>query len=547
MFFAITTIALETIQANYLGIAILLLLVMLTALFPVYYRSYSFVLFQWVSVAAFLLYGFFIEMLITQVAILLSLMVMKVRRDHLERIPLNSVMFFFTSVISAIIYYALSALKLPFDPYNMLAILGYITSFLFVNLVLIYFLRNKVLKIKTKLFDEGFRWGILTCLIVLPLGFILILVFELGFLPIMLVAVSFIGASAILRLYSLSETMNWRMKLVNDLGYQLNQSLSPKDVVEIFTDKMKDIIEIDYLHLYATNKNKLKIVRTYHKKPLQEDIAFEKEDKISELALRTNEWVISHSRKDWPASLEKLYKGAESIVAIPINHHNRTIGVLTLASKEGKAFKKNQLIILEYVANFLAVAYDNAKHYEKTKEESIRCSLTALYNFRYFERLLTKEYEKHLQEQKHVSIIMLDIDYFKSINDTYGHQAGNEILCQLARLLEQVIGDSGTVARYGGEEFLVLLPNTSAKQARQIAERIRHEIESHEFHIENDLQAGERITHSVTASIGVATSNLEELNPMTVVRLADRAMYIGAKQKGRNRVASFEELEEPSL
>lgn len=141
---------------------------------------------------------------------------------------------------------------------------------------------------------------------------------------------------------------------------------------------------------------------------------------------------------------------------------------------------------------------------------------------------------------RNLSLVMIDIDHFKGINDTYGHQSGNDILVELARILEAEVGNEGIVARYGGEEFVVVFEDYSKDLALLFAEGLRKKIEKHDFKILQDLDAVRTATTvNITLSIGVSTAPDDSDEPNGLLRNADRALYIGAKQAGRNKVAAY--------
>lgn len=155
--------------------------------------------------------------------------------------------------------------------------------------------------------------------------------------------------------------------------------------------------------------------------------------------------------------------------------------------------------------------------------------------------MLSSEFGK-LQKGKRglLSLILLDIDHFKSVNDTYGHQSGNEILIELAERLRNRIGDIGTVARYGGEEFVLLLPDMMKGDALKLAEQIRLLIANEPFTLLQSMdEEGKQILIDITASIGVATAPQDAEDSLALIRHADRALYVGAKRSGRNRVAEY--------
>jgi len=226
---------------------------------------------------------------------------------------------------------------------------------------------------------------------------------------------------------------------------------------------------------------------------------------------------------------------------VPIVRNNEVVAVLLLASKQKRAYEKAQLMIVDLLSSYFAVAVENARHYEQTKEDSERCALTKLYNYRYMEKLLIEEYDLLKSgNRKQLSVILLDIDHFKSVNDVYGHQSGNEILCQLADRLVSLIDQTGTVARFGGEEFVIILPDIEKSSALSIAEFVRQTIANRPFILSQHIEDNNKeIAVQITASIGVATAPQDADDAMSLIRHADRALYVGAKRNGRNKVAEY--------
>jgi diguanylate cyclase (GGDEF)-like protein len=162
------------------------------------------------------------------------------------------------------------------------------------------------------------------------------------------------------------------------------------------------------------------------------------------------------------------------------------------------------------------------------KEKAMKDSLTGLYNHALLEELLKKEFIKSERTNHPVSYAMLDIDFFKSINDTYGHKAGDHILRGVAAILNLTVRQSDIVGRYGGEEFGLVLPEISAERAYQLCERIRTAIAEHLFHLDNKEV-------NITVSIGICTKSPEFNDYKEMIQKADKMLY-EAKAKGRNRV-----------
>ena len=180
----------------------------------------------------------------------------------------------------------------------------------------------------------------------------------------------------------------------------------------------------------------------------------------------------------------------------------------------------------------LAERARQAEVYEKLAHTD---GLTELYNYRFFQRLLRAEMSRAQRFQRPLSLIMLDVDDFKMYNDVYGHQAGDQALRQLARLLRRSSRSYDLVARYGGDEFAVILPETNKKTAAEVAERMRTFVA--QTRLEDEHQGW---GWHVTASLGIASFPEDAAETVDLVRKADQALY-QAKTCGRNRIALYRE------
>ena len=173
------------------------------------------------------------------------------------------------------------------------------------------------------------------------------------------------------------------------------------------------------------------------------------------------------------------------------------------------------------------------------EKENIADPLTGVYNRRYLDRRLNEEVSRARRHGLPLTVLMLDIDHFKRINDDHGHQAGDQVLAQFADLTKRQLREPDLVARYGGEEFLVIAPQTARHDALNLAERLRARIESNTFTVTDMAAQGERLEIRVTCSIGVAGLSDEIVRADMLVHCADKNMY-HAKHAGRNRVNADE-------
>lgn len=230
------------------------------------------------------------------------------------------------------------------------------------------------------------------------------------------------------------------------------------------------------------------------------------------------------------APAEWSYK-TSSFISYPIIIDDRKIGVLNFTDKAGgDAFDRSDLELIEAIAPQIAVAIDRNSLREKAGEYeqlSVTDPLTGLLNRRYLEERIAEEIVRSKRHRFSLSLMMLDVDEFKSYNDRFGHLAGDAALRTVGDILKENLRGADVAARYGGEEFAILLPQTAAEEAGQIAERIRKQIEKAEF-------SGRQ----VTISVGIASLSKEVDSPRDLISAADVALY-AAKNRGRNNVQVF--------
>jgi diguanylate cyclase (GGDEF)-like protein len=185
--------------------------------------------------------------------------------------------------------------------------------------------------------------------------------------------------------------------------------------------------------------------------------------------------------------------------------------------------------------SFALLTVLDLRRVELLEHETVIDPLIGIYNRRYLDRRLKEEVSRSQRYSTRLSVLMLDIDHFKRINDTYGHKAGDLVLHHVGRLVLSTLRAADIATRYGGEELLVVAPNTSITEAITLAERIRQYIETHPLMLETENRKRQEV--GVTVSIGVAEITQETANGDALICNADEALY-RAKQKGRNRVES---------
>ena len=222
---------------------------------------------------------------------------------------------------------------------------------------------------------------------------------------------------------------------------------------------------------------------------------------------------------------------ARTLISVPLRSSNRITGVLNLYDKVGGgAFSAEDLDMIRTFASQAAVAVDNVLLHQEAQRLSITDGLTGLWNYRYFTMALTREVERAARFNRPMSLLMLDLDRFKLVNDTYGHQRGDSVLIEVAARVRGAIREVDVLARYGGEELVLLLPETDAAGAAVIAERVCEAVRKEPFGV-----VGEEPV-AVTISVGAAVHPANGANGAALVRAADEALYV-AKDTGRDRWA----------
>jgi diguanylate cyclase (GGDEF)-like protein len=218
--------------------------------------------------------------------------------------------------------------------------------------------------------------------------------------------------------------------------------------------------------------------------------------------------------------------GIRSGLVVPIIMRERVLGVLFLQDcVEARAWSIDDMSLFGSLADHLSVAIENAELHQERERQAVIDGLTGVANRRSFNEMLAREFERAKRYDQPLSLVLIDLDHLKKINDTYGHQAGDEAIKSIGSVLRQSSRSVDLPARYGGEEFCVLLPNTEIDMAEQLAERLRRLI--------NEVSLTD--VGTISASIGVATYPHHADDPDILLKRADEALYV-AKQNGRNQV-----------
>jgi len=221
-----------------------------------------------------------------------------------------------------------------------------------------------------------------------------------------------------------------------------------------------------------------------------------------------------------------------SIVCVPLVAGNRIVGVIQLLNGLGQSeFTAQDQRILSAIADFTAIAMENSRLLQRVRDLTITDDLTGLFNSRHFQTLCEYEVERATRYGTELSMVFLDLDHFKLVNDTYGHLTGSRLLKEVGQLFQDAIRKTDHAARYGGDEFVFLLPSTGKQGAVGMANNLLQQLQAGEFFSDCERQI------KVTASIGVATYPTNAYCLQELIKLSDEVMYV-VKHSTRNAVKS---------
>lgn len=231
--------------------------------------------------------------------------------------------------------------------------------------------------------------------------------------------------------------------------------------------------------------------------------------------------------------VQGVLEDARSVLCLPITYGESLMGVLNVESKQEDAFSPEDVLVMNTLADLLATALHNSFVFQKLQQQSITDGLTGIKTRRFFWESLLSERQRASRSGRPFSLVLIDLDKFKEVNDGLGHLEGDLVLARVGRVLEQRCRQSNVVARYGGDEFVILMPETGVEQAQILAERLR-------LWLSTDSMLSE---HHITGSFGVASYPAHGLSAEDILRVADAGMYV-SKHAGGDRVSTAEEFAE---
>ena len=347
--------------------------------------------------------------------------------------------------------------------------------------------------------------------------------------------VSVVALEAILRIQDTTQQHIHQLETINRVSRQIMLSLNTEETMSLLTAAIQDALEADTYFIGIVKDNKIHLDLFY------DDGEYFNGTQVP-LDWTLSGWVIKNQKELFLHNLRKDIKldGVENFVigkektslawmGVPLKSVNVT-GIIALGSYRPNAFDRADMELLSNLAQHVTLALNNTFQHAQVEEQARLDSLTGVYNHGYFLKRLAEQAEESSSTATPLSLIMMDIDYFKQYNDTFGHLVGDQILNTLCAAIKQHIKQVDAVGRWGGEEFIISLPGASGAQALQVAQRIGQTMSG--LRVEDMEQ---RTVPVPTVSQGIAVFPDEANEIYRLIDLADRRLYV-AKERGRNQI-----------
>jgi len=334
------------------------------------------------------------------------------------------------------------------------------------------------------------------------------------------------------RLFAEEQKKSKQLMLINDVSSHAITTLDPIEMLTKIAAEMEKQLPYDHLGIallhYSTKELIVEAEGGSRRDALGRRIALG-EGLIGQVA-RSGQ--LSVVRAASPSSPQLVLPGSVSGAALPITYGEQFLGVLYVECAELHELPEPDILLLRTLSDLFAGALHNALTFQKAQEQAITDGLTGVKTHRFLMEALSSEWKRSMRGNRPLSLVLMDLDRFKFVNDFYGHLEGDVVLQRVGHILEQNCRRSDVVARYGGDEFVIMMPETSIEQARQLANKLRSWI------------AGDPLLRdkNITASFGISSFPLHGSTPQELIQVADSSMYI-SKHQGGNSVSTAEQAD----
>jgi len=329
------------------------------------------------------------------------------------------------------------------------------------------------------------------------------------------------------------------LSVFHELGKALTSSLQLDQVLHTIMEKIEEVLHPDTwsLLLMDAERNELYFeIATGQGAEALKEVRIPLGKGIAGWVAQSGEAIVvpdtSKDSRFFPQMDEKTKMETRSIVAVPVRVRDQCLGVIELLNCVGEeGFSARDLALLEALADYAAIALENARHVHRIHELTITDDCTTLYNARHLNYMLDTEIYRSQRYSFEFSLIFIDLDHFKNVNDTHGHLCGSKLLAEIGNLIKDGLRQSDMAFRYGGDEFVILLPQTSRDNACLVARRLHRQIKDAVW------LKDEKLNIRITSSVGVASYPADSKIKADLLHLADEAMY-SVKNSTRDSVSA---------
>ncbi len=330
------------------------------------------------------------------------------------------------------------------------------------------------------------------------------------------------------RLFREEQTKSRHLALLNNISRHAITSLNPEEMLSKVAEELERGLAFDHIGIgildYVTKEVTIQAEAGRRRGALGRRLSLA-ESIVGKVA-RTGETCVARNLAGAEVGGTVL-EGSASALALPVFYADQLHGVLYVETAEPTDFSEEDILLLHTLADLISVALHNALTLQKAQEQAITDGLTGVKTHRFLMEALSSEWKRATRASRPFSLVLIDLDRFKFVNDFYGHLEGDLVLHRVGQILEQNCRRSDVVARYGGDEFVILMPETGATQAIQIAEKLRPAV------CEDPLLREK----TITASFGIASFPVHGSTPEELIQVADASMYL-SKHEGGNTVST---------
>ena len=332
------------------------------------------------------------------------------------------------------------------------------------------------------------------------------------------------------RLFSQEQKKSRQLTLINNVSSHAITTLDPDEMLSKIAAEIESAVSYDHIGIaildYSSKQLVVKAEAGARRDALGRRITVG-EGLIGQVARSAMMVVVPEVNT---ASAQPLLAGSASAVGLPVSYGESLLGVLYVESSERCEFSEDEIRLLRTLADLFAGALHNALTFQKAQEQAITDGLTGVKTHRFLMEALSSEWKRSTRANRPFALVLMDLDRFKFVNDFYGHLEGDVVLQRVGHILEQNCRRSDVVARYGGDEFVILMPETSVEQARQLAGKLRGWVAADPLLRDKNI----------TASFGIAGFPIHGSTPQELIQVADSSMYL-SKHQGGNSVSSVDQ------